>query len=443
MLRNDAPPAPALAAEDDAMLSALQRVSFDYFLNETNLQNGLVADRDRKGAPASIAAVGMALTAYPVGVLRGYLSRADARDRVLTTLRFFWQLPQGTAEDASGHRGFFYHFLDMRTGRRVWQCELSTIDTAILIAGALTAACYFDGADPGETEIRALADALYRRVDWRWAENGSQTVALGWKPRSRFLRYRWHGYDESLIMHVLGLASPTHPLSPGSYDAYARSYRWQTVEDQTYLHAGPLFIHQLSHMWIDFRGIQDDFMRRHGIDYFENSRRATYAQRAYAIRNPKGFDGYCAECWGISASDGPGPAEQRRHGRRRRFHDYLARGIPDGPDDGTLSPWATATSLPFAPEIVLPALRHFHALGLRDTCRYGFTASFNPTFGNGRGHPAGWIAPETISINQGPMALMIENHRSDFLWALLRACPPIVLGLRRAGFSGGWLDTAA
>lgn len=443
MLRDDQTALSTRPADDDeAMLSTLQRVSFDYFLNETNPENGMVADRDRPGAPASIAAIGMALTAYPVGVARGYISRADARARVHTTLRFLWQLPQGNAEDASGHRGFFYHFLDMQTGRRVWQCELSTIDTAILMAGALTAACYFDEAGE-EGEIRRLADALYRRVDWRWAENHSQTVALGWKPRSRFLRYRWHGYDESLIMQVLGLASPTHPLSPGSYQAYTRSYRWRTVEGQTYLHADPLFIHQLSHIWIDFRGIQDAFMRSHGIDYFENSRRATHAQRAYALRNPKGFAGYGENCWGITASDGPGPAERRIRGVRRRFFDYRARGIPDGPDDGTLSPWAVATSLPFAPEIVLPALRHFHALGLRDDCTYGFTASFNPTFGSGQADDPGWIAPETIGINQGPMALMIENHRSDFLWTLMRNCPTIVEGLRRAGFSGGWLEITA
>lgn len=425
---------------DEAMLSSLQRDTFDYFVKETNPENGLVADRDHDGAPASIAAVGMALTAYPVGAARGYLSRTEARARTLTTLRFLWQLPQGTREDDSGHRGFFYHFIDMQAGRRVWNCELSTIDTAILIAGALAAACYFDEPDREETEIRELADALYRRVDWRWAEHGGETVALGWKPRSRFLKYRWHGYDESIIMHVLGLASPTHPLSLHAYHAYLRSFRWRTVEDQQYLHADPLFIHQLSHIWIDFRGIQDDFMRRHGIDYFENSRRATYAQRAYAIRNPNGFVGYGENCWGITASDGPGPAQRRVHGVRRRFYDYLARGIPDGPDDGTLSPWAVATSLPFAPEIVLPALRHLHEIGLRDDCSYGFTASFNPTFGVGRGHRAGWIAPETIAINQGPMALMIENHRSDFLWTLMRRCRPITDGLRLAGFSGGWLD---
>lgn len=422
------------------MLSDLSRVSFDYFIRQGNPENGLVADRDRPGAPASIAAVGMALTAYPVGVARGYIGRPDARKRTLTTLRFLWHLPQGTDEDAGGHRGFFYHFLDMASGRRVWQCELSTIDTAILMAGVLTAAAYFDWDDREEAEIRDLADRLYRRVDWSWAEDGSRTVRLGWKPRSRFLKYRWRGYSEALILYVLGLASPTHPLSAESYHAYVEGFRWRSAEGQDYLHAGPLFIHQMSHIWIDFRGIRDAFMRNHGSDYFENSRRATYAQRAYAIRNPNGFRGYEADCWGITASDGPGPADRRIGGVRRYFYGYLARGIPDGPDDGTLSPWAVAASLPFAPEIVLPALRHLHAIGLRDANPYGFTVSFNPTFRERHGEPAGWVAPETIGINQGPMALMIENHRSEFLWKLMRGCPAIATGLRRAGFSGGWLD---
>lgn len=432
----------ALTLDDEAMLSSLQRASFDYFASEANPENGLVADRTRTGAPASIAAVGMALTVYPVGVTRGYMSRGEARARTLTTLRFLWGLPQGTGEDAGGHRGFFYHFLDMQTGRRVWNCELSTIDTAILIAGVLAAGTYFDWPDPIEAEIRSLADRLYRRVDWRWAEDGNQMVRMGWKPRSGFLRHRWQGYDESLILQIIGLASPTHPLSPGSYDAYAKSFRWRQTDGVDYLHAGPLFIHQMSHIWIDFRGLQDAFLARQGIDLFENGRRAAYAQRAYAIRNPAGFDGYGPDCWGITDSDGPGPAKRRVRGQRRRFYGYRARGVPDGRDDGTLSPWAVAASLPFAPEIVLPALRHFLGLGLGVTGPYGCLPSFNPTFGAKAANEAGWIAPEAIGISQGPVALMIENHRSGFVWRLMRACPYIATGLRRAGFSGGWLDVS-
>ena len=423
-----------------ALLSDLQRLSLDYFAKEANPQNGLVADRTAPGAPASIAATGLALTAYPVGVARGFMSRADAVARTLATLRFFRDAPHGPEPDATGHKGFYYHFLDMQTGKRVWKCELSTVDTALLLAGVLAAAAYFREDDPDEAEIRRIADDLYRRADWRWAQNGGAMVTHGWRPETGFLRYRWQGYDEALILYVLGLGSPTHPLPQESYQAWLSGYRWKRVYGREFLYAGPLFIHQLSHIWIDFRGIRDAFMRERGSDYFENSRTATYVQRDYAIRNPRGFAGYGENCWGISASDGPGPLRRRIAGRERTFSGYLARGVPHGPDDGTLSPWATAASLPFAPEIVVPALQHFHALDLKDDNPYGFTSSFNPTLPAADGHRRGWVAPDHIGINQGPMALMIENHRSDFLWTLMRSCPHVVRGLRRAGFSGGWLD---
>ena len=198
---------------DDA-LSALHRHTFDYFWKETNPGNGLLADNTGGDAPASIAAVGYALTAYVVGVEHAYIPRARAVERTLTTLRFFRDSPQGTEPDATGYKGFYYHFLDMKTGRRVWRCELSTIDTAILLIGALTCAAYFDGGDDGEREIRDLADALYRRVDWRWAQNGGATVTHGWRPESGFLRYRWEGYNEGLLLYVLGLGSPTAPAAP-------------------------------------------------------------------------------------------------------------------------------------------------------------------------------------------------------------------------------------
>src|SRR5450631_1378495 len=174
----------------------------------------------------------------------------------------------------------------MRTGRRAWECELSTVDSAFLLAGALTAGVYFDAPTADEQEIRMLADALYRRADWQWAQNGGATVTHGWKPESGFLPYRWEGYDEALLLYVLGLGSPTHPLPAESYAAWASTYEWRAVYDIPFLYAGPLFTHQLSHVWIDFRGIQDAFMRAHGIDYFENSRRATLVQQQYAIDNP-------------------------------------------------------------------------------------------------------------------------------------------------------------
>jgi len=426
-------------ATDDELLAALQRVSFDYFLNEVNPANGLIADRMRDGSPASIAAIGVALTGYPVAVARGTMGRDFAVERTLTTLRFLWSAPQGPEPDASGYRGFFYHFLDMATGRRVWKCELSTVDTALLMAGVLTVGAYFREDDEAEEEIRSLAAALYERVDWAWALNGGPQITHGWRPEKGFLRYRWEGYDEALILYVLALGSPSFPIPPESYAAWLSTYKWRKLYGQEFIYAGPLFIHQLSHVWIDFRGIQDAFMRGRGIDYFENSRRATYLQRDYAIRNPHGFAGYHDNCWGITASDGPGPLVREVDGVTRRFWGYRARGAPFGADDGTLSPWATVASLPFAPEIVMPALRHFLALELQDDNPYGFTASFNPTLEAIDGRPCGWRCAEHVGINQGPMALMIENHRSDFVWKILRTHPVFIAGLRRAGFSGGWL----
>jgi hypothetical protein len=425
---------------NDAELESLQRDTFSYFLNETNLQNGLVLDKTAPDWPASIAATGLALAVYPVAIERGFITRAAAIDRVLATLRFFWNSPQGPEPDATGYRGFYYHFLDMQTGRRAWQCELSTVDSAILFAGVLTARAYFDADAPEEREIRTLADALYRRADWSWAQNGGATVTHGWKPESGFLQYRWEGYDEALVLYVLGLGSPTHPLPEESYAAWASTYEWKTSYGYDYLYAGPLFTHQISHVWIDFRGIQDAFMRDKGIDYFENTRRATLVQREYAIDNPLEFAGYGKDCWGITACDGPGPDTIKLNGIERRFFDYLGRGVPYGPDDGTVGPWAVVASLPFAPEIVVPAIDYLvHQVDLKMGNPYGFKATFNPTYPDKSGNPYGWVSPWHYGINQGPINPMIENHRTGLLWRLMRGCPYVITGLRRAGFTGGWL----
>src|SRR6185436_4913255 len=340
-------------------LEELQRLTFDYFLKETNPENGLVPDSTRTGAPCSIAPTGFALAAYPVGVERGFITRDEAITRTLTSLRFFWNSPHGPEPDATGHKGFYYHFLDLKTGRRTFNCELSTIDSTYVIAGALTAAEYFNRDTEEEREIRNLAQALYRRTDWNWAQNGGSTVTHGWTPERGFISYRWEGYSEALILYVLGLASPTYPLPEESYQAWTSTYDWRNLYGYEFLYAGPLFIHQLSHMWIDFREIQDEYMRRKGIDYFENSRRATYVQQQYAIHNPEGFKNYGEFIWGLTASDGPGPAFEESDNKMRQFYDYINRGIPDGPDDGTLAPWAVIASLPFAPEIVLPSISYF------------------------------------------------------------------------------------
>jgi len=420
------------------MLDAIQRGAFSFFLHESNPANGLVRDKTRAGWPASIAAVGLGLTAYPVGVERGFMTRTEAVERTLATLRFFWRSNQGREPDATGYKGFYYHFLDMQTGARAWRCELSTVDSALLLGGMLTAAMYFDGEAPDEREIRDLARRLYERVDWRWAQNGGDTVTHGWKPEEGFLPYRWQGYDEALLLYVLGLGSPTHPLSAESYPAWMSTYQWVTVYDTPFLYAGPLFTHQLSHVWIDFRGIQDAFMRGHGIDYFENSRRATLVQQQYCIRNPRGFAHYGELCWGLTASDGPGEVKRTIDGVEREFFDYLAREVPNGPDDGTIAPWAVVASLPFAPEIVLPTVADFTRWQRAGVHRYGFKATFNPTFPV-PGFPNGWVSPWHFGINEGPIVVMIDNHQSGLVWRLIRACPPIVAGLRAAGFTGGWL----
>jgi len=439
------PPLPVLDPQgtDAEMLGSLQRTTFEYFLNEVNPQTGLIADKTQPGAPSSIAAVGLGIGAYVVGVERAFLSRADAIERILAILRFFDSSRQGPEADATGYKGFYYHFLDMQTGRRAWHSELSTIDTAILMAGVLTARSYFTGDSKEETEIRELADRLYRRVDWNWALDNGTTICHGWKPESGFLAYRWdRGYSEALILYTLAIGSPTFSVDPASYRAWTSTFEWRKIYGVEQLYAGPLFIHQMSHLWLDFRGIHDDFNRKTGIDYFENSRRATYVQRQYGIENPLGFVHYSRNAWGLTASDGPGPAVRKIHGVQRTFYDYIARGAPFGPDDGTISPWAVVASLPFAPEIVIDTIRHaIERLNLRDPRLYGFDASYNPTYPERGRNPYGWVSPWRFGLNQGPIVLMIENFYSECIWKIIRECPYIVDGLRRAGFRDGWLDS--
>jgi hypothetical protein len=428
---------PPISVEE--RLDALQRHAFDYFLDETNPANGLVADKAQPDSPASIAAVGFALAAYPVGVERGWISRISAIERTLAALRFFWNSPQGTGADMTGHKGFYYHFLDMITGRRANLCELSTVDTGFLLAGMLAVAAYFDQDSEDEHEIRTLADALYLRADWQWACNGGATLTHGWTLEGGFLSYRWEGYDEGALLYVLGLGSPTHPLASESYVAWTSTFQWKEIYGYEFIYGGPLFIHQYSHIWIDFRGIQDAFTRDRGIDYFENSRRATYVQREYAICNPLEFAGYGENFWGLTASDGPGWTTRRVNGVERHFFDYVARGAPYGPDDGTVAPWAVVASLPFAPEIVLPTIKHFQDVYPQVTGEYCFRCSFNLSFQNEADVNAGWTSPYHFGINLGPVVMMCENYRSDLLWQLMGECPYVVKGLRRAGFTGGWL----
>ncbi len=417
----------------------------------TNPLNGLVRDNSHDDAPASIAGSGFAMACQVVAVERGYTTRGEAVERVLTALRFLWSADQGRGARATGHRGFFYHFLDMATGARWRRCELSSIDTALLMAGVLVSAAYFDGENAQERELRLLADSLYRRVEWDWMLDSQGAVSNGWRPERGFIPYAYTGYNEALFLYVIALASPTHPVPAASYARWLSTYRWKSIYGYDFLYAGPLFIHQTSHAWIDFRGIRDAFMGARGIDYFENSRRATYIQQEYGRRNPRGFRGYSELAWGITASDGPGPAQRMVGGRLRRFYGYRARGVPHGADDGTLSPWAVAASLPFAPEIVVPTLAAVDSAFPEVTGEFGYECSFNPSFDAGeaqddgaserRKSAAGWIGTHSYAINQGPVVMMLENHRSELIWRLTRRSPYFVEGLRRAGFNGGWLES--
>jgi hypothetical protein len=443
--------APAAERPVHAFLDTLELRTFRFFWNTTNPRNGLTPDRYPTPSFSSVAAVGFALTAYPVGVRRGYITRDQAAERTLTTLRFFWRAPHGPAASGiTGHQGFFYHFLDMQTGLRFQTVELSTIDTSLLLGGVLFAQSYFDGSDATETEIRALADSLYRRVDWRWAQARAPAVSMGWHPERGFIDADWRGYNEAMILLVLALGSPTHPVAPDAWQLWTSTYRWGTFHGHEHVGFGPLFGHQYSHVWIDFRGIRDDYMRGRGIDYFENSRRATLAQRAYAIENPLGWRDYGANVWGLTASDGPIDATLPVNGTPRRFWTYHARAasFTEVRDDGTIVPTAAGGSIPFAPEIALPALLEMRRrYGDQLFGEYGFLDAFNPTFTftdvtlqHGRVVPGvGWIDGDYLGIDQGPILLMLENYRSGFVWETMKRNPHIVRGLCRAGFTGGWL----
>ncbi|MGZ8376554.1 MAG: glucoamylase family protein [Gemmatirosa sp.] len=460
-------PAPAVAparyvptAGQQAFLDTLGRRTFDWFWETTNPRNGLTPDRWPTKSFSSVAAIGFALSAYPVGVERGWVTREQARERVLTTLRFLWRLPQGPQPTGvAGHRGFFYHFLDMETGLRFERVELSTIDTALLLAGVLTCREYFDRAEPADTEVRALADSLYLRVDWDWARAGRPLVSMGWHPEpwlpdhdaNNFIVSNWRGYMEAMLLYALALGSPTHPVPDGSWAEWVKTYQWDTFHGQTFVQFAPLFGHQYSHVWIDFRGIQDAYMRGRGIDYHENSRRATLSQQAYAIANPGGWRDYSDRVWGLTASDGPLDSTFTLDGRARTFHSYWARGAgrDEINDDGTIAPTAAGGAIAFVPEIVVPSLVAMRQRYGDDLFgRYGFRDAFNPTLrapGPRLQHGRivagkGWFDGDHLGIDQGPILLMLENQRSELVWRLMRRNPYVVRGLCRAGFSGGWLD---
>ena len=449
--RTDLAPA-RLSPENRAFLDTLERRTFDWFWDTTNPVNGLTPDRWPRPPFASIAAVGFALTALPVGVERGYITRDQGADRTLATLRFFWRAPQGDEPAGqTGRWGFFYHFLDMESGVRSGTTELSTIDTALLMAGVLFSQQYFNGNSGKEGEIRALADSLYRRVEWKRLQVKSPLVTMAWRPERGFGPAEYQGYDEAMILYVLALGSPTHAADPAAWSAFTRTYRWGEFYGYEHVGFAPLFGHQYSHVWIDFRGIHDAYMRGKGIDYFENSRRATLSQRAYAIDNPGRWRDYGRDVWGLTASDGPIDTTLIIAGTPRRIRRYNARGAARGDirDDGTIAPTALGGSIPFAPMETATGLRAMRIRYGDDLfTRYGFLDAFNPTLTDstlpvrrGKIVPGkGWFNDNYLGIDQGPIVAMIANHRNGFIWEMMKRSPYVVRGLCRAGFSGGWLE---
>jgi len=440
----------------DPFLIELQERTFRYFWDTANARNGLIPDRYPSPSASSVAAVGFGLTTYPIAVERHYVTRKQARQRVLATLRFLRNAPQGPQPTGmSGYKGFYYHFLDMKSGERAGDSEISTVDTALLIAGALFVQSYFDRPHPEEAEIRRLVDEIYRRVDWRWAQPNAPAISHGWSPEEGFIEYDWRGYNEAMLVYLLALGSPTHPVDPDAWTEWTSTYdtSWRTSFGQQFLTFSPLFGHQYTHVWMDFREIQDAYMRRRGLDYFENSRRAIYAQRAYAMTNPLRCKDYGADVWGITASDGPGSIGELENATgKRRYRGYYARGVGDVEthDDCTLAPTAAAASIPFAPELAIPAVLAMHTqFGKYIYSDFGFLDAFNPSFDfdvpvrTGRCIPGfGWVAGDYIGIDQGAIFAMIENYRSGMVWNVMRKNPYLRRGLDRAGFTGGWLSAS-
>lgn len=425
-------------------LDTLQRRTFNYFWDLALPGNLQTPDRYPTLTFSSIAATGFGLTAYLVGAERGYITREQAAERVLRTLEVLAALPQGDArEGVAGHKGFFYHFLTLDKALRFKEVELSTIDTGLLMAGVLSAMSYFDGDNETEKKIREKADWLYRRVEWDWFLNEKGNLSMGWHPERGFLKSEWIGYNEAMVLLIMAMGSPTHPIPASCWENWCSPYKWSNFEGQEHVNFDPLFGHQYSHMYIDFKGIQDGYMRPKGIDYFENSRRATLSNRAYCIRNPGGFKDYSENVWGLTACDGPHNGKQLYNGKLTQFFEYGARGACNIQivDDGTIAPTAAGGSVPFAPEVCLPALetmwnKYYPSL----VGRYGFKDAFNPSFTFTPGNENGWFDVDYLGIDQGPIVIQIENYRNGFVWNLMKKNPYIVDGLKKAGFEGGWLD---
>lgn len=391
---------------DDAFLDELQRASFRFFRECAHPGTGLVKDRDKASGPTdfrvgSIAATGFGLSAWCLAEERGWVSRTDARDYVETTLRFI-------AQELPHERGFYFHFIDWATGQRVWNCEVSSIDTAILLCGVLTCRAHFDDA-----EIRSLASGIYDRADFDWMRDRGETLTHGWKPESGFLKSRWSSYCELMMLYLLALGSNRHAIKHQAWHAWKRPTLDYAGEQFIYDPQAPLFIHQYSHAWFDFRGRRDAY-----ADYFENSVKATRAHREFCAALAAEFPHYSRDLWGISASDSA--------------QGYVVWGGPPrlGPIDGTLVPCAVAGSLPFLPRECVHSLRQMRErYGNKNWNRFGFVDAFNPA--------TGWIGPDVIGIDLGITLMMAENARTGFFNRAFMRNPEVQRALQRAGFRRG------
>jgi hypothetical protein len=393
----------SLTPEDDQFLEELEKANFLFFWEQANPQTGMVKDRSNVRATdnsvvASIAATGFGLTALCIGEKRGFVSPADARGRALATLRFLWKkLPT--------HRGFFYHFANINTGERMWDSEVSSVDTAILLCGLLTCRQHFEG----HSEVSNLAFEIFNRVDWTWLSEDTSLLPQGWTPEIGFLSYRWDYYSELMMMYLLGLGSLDHPLHPEAWSAWKRTIF--EYDGMRYIGSfAPLFVHQYSQAWFDFRGKRDKY-----ADYFENSRIATDVHRRFCIELGKQFPDYSDDLWGITASDSQ--------------NGYVIWGGPPamGPIDGTVVPAAPGGSLPFLPQETMRVLRHIKDHYGNDAwCRYGFVDAFNPL--------KNWYDHDVIGIDTGITMVMAENARTGFVWETFMKNLEARRGMDRAGF---------
>ena len=417
---------PKTFKSDEAFLDYVQSQTFRFFWDEANPSNGLIRDRSATYSPCSVAAVGFGLSAINVGIERGWITRPEGRARTLTTLKTLYDLPQGDGRSGvAGNHGWFYHFLDMNTGLRAGRSELSTIDTTLLMMGVIDAGQFFaDSTNSAEAKIRELAEKLVSRIDWSFMlQSNDNVMSMEWCPELGYGPARWIGYNEASCLYLLGLGAKTNALPPTFWERWTKGYQWTKYHDYNFVTEPSLFTHQYSQVWIDFRGIADNYMRSKGSDYFENSRQATLAQRHYASLNPMGYPNYGTNEWGFTACDGPGKTISGTS-----YLGYWARGAPNGFEDGTIAPTAAGSSLPFAPDICLAALRHFY-----DTYRTNLwtTEGFRDAY-NVR---ANWWGSDVIGIDQGPIVLMAENYRTGSTWARMLNSPIIQRGLQRAGFT--------